>query len=66
MMAVMMSRGSTRRRSACECLCLHPVRSRFWCVRLTERSFCGQDEEHDPGEEYEEILACAVCGDNGE
>jgi hypothetical protein len=27
--------------------------------------FCGEDEEHDPGEEYEEYLACAVCGDNG-
>ncbi|KAL8933407.1 MAG: hypothetical protein Q9216_006380, partial [Gyalolechia sp. 2 TL-2023] len=26
--------------------------------------FCGQDEEHDPSEEYEEYMACAVCGDN--
>ncbi|KAI9806613.1 MAG: hypothetical protein M1825_006070 [Sarcosagium campestre] len=26
--------------------------------------FCGQDEEHDPSVEYEEYLACAVCGDN--
>ncbi|KAL8690101.1 MAG: hypothetical protein Q9224_004487, partial [Gallowayella concinna] len=26
--------------------------------------FCGKDEEHDPGEEYEEYMACAVCGDN--
>ncbi|PNS16414.1 hypothetical protein CAC42_148 [Sphaceloma murrayae] len=26
--------------------------------------FCGQDEEHDPGEDFEEYLACAVCGDN--
>ncbi|KAL8914716.1 MAG: hypothetical protein Q9171_000729 [Xanthocarpia ochracea] len=26
--------------------------------------FCGQDEENDPGEEYEEYMACAVCGDN--
>ncbi|KAK5174052.1 Histone acetyltransferase [Saxophila tyrrhenica] len=26
--------------------------------------FCGQDEEHDPGDEFEEYLACAVCGDN--
>ncbi|KAI6887782.1 hypothetical protein KC360_g1139 [Hortaea werneckii] len=26
--------------------------------------FCGQDEEHDPGEEFEEYLACSVCGDN--
>ncbi|TKX18218.1 MOZ/SAS-like protein 2 [Elsinoe australis] len=26
--------------------------------------FCGQDEEHDPSEDFEEYLACAVCGDN--
>ncbi|KFX95643.1 hypothetical protein V490_03723, partial [Pseudogymnoascus sp. VKM F-3557] len=26
--------------------------------------FCHQDEEHDPSPEYEEYLACAVCGDN--
>ncbi|KAI9838319.1 MAG: hypothetical protein M1819_005587 [Sarea resinae] len=26
--------------------------------------FCGEDEEHDPSEEFEEYLACAVCGDN--
>ncbi|KAL8825543.1 MAG: hypothetical protein Q9170_007754, partial [Blastenia crenularia] len=26
--------------------------------------FCGQDEEHDPCEEFEEYMACAVCGDN--
>ncbi|KAK4545929.1 hypothetical protein LTR36_002493 [Oleoguttula mirabilis] len=26
--------------------------------------FCGQDEEHDPGEDFEEYLACSVCGDN--
>ncbi|CAF9916204.1 MAG: hypothetical protein HETSPECPRED_002793 [Heterodermia speciosa] len=26
--------------------------------------FCLQDEEHDPSEEFEEYLACAVCGDN--
>lgn len=25
---------------------------------------CGQDEEHDPGEEFEEPLTCAVCGDH--
>jgi len=29
------------------------------------RRFCGQDEYHDPGEDFEENLACAVCGDNG-
>lgn len=27
--------------------------------------FCGQSEEHDPSEDFEEYLACAVCGDNG-
>jgi histone acetyltransferase SAS3 len=26
--------------------------------------FCGGDEDHDPSPEFEEILACAVCGDN--
>ncbi|KAF2203985.1 hypothetical protein GQ43DRAFT_221747 [Delitschia confertaspora ATCC 74209] len=26
--------------------------------------FCGEDEEHDPSPEFEEYLACAVCGDN--
>ncbi|KAM0716487.1 hypothetical protein Q7P37_007932 [Cladosporium fusiforme] len=33
-------------------------------TRASHCTFCGQDEEHDPGEEYEEWLACAVCGDN--
>ncbi|KAI9781901.1 MAG: hypothetical protein M1835_004157 [Candelina submexicana] len=28
--------------------------------------FCGEDEEHDPSEDFEEYLACAVCGDNCE
>lgn len=27
--------------------------------------FCGQDEYHDPGADFEEVLACSVCGDNG-
>ena len=27
--------------------------------------FCHLDEEHDPSEEFEEYLACSVCGDNG-
>ncbi|KAK0795906.1 Histone acetyltransferase [Friedmanniomyces endolithicus] len=26
--------------------------------------FCEQDELHDPGADFEEYLACAVCGDN--
>ncbi|KAL4891928.1 hypothetical protein BDV59DRAFT_60891 [Aspergillus ambiguus] len=26
--------------------------------------FCGQDEDNDPSEEYEEYLTCAVCGDH--
>ncbi|KAK5113852.1 hypothetical protein LTR62_003236 [Meristemomyces frigidus] len=36
-------------------------------VGLTDASrciFCQQDELHDPGDSYEEYLACAVCGDN--
>lgn len=49
------------------------IARKFPCIRrkgcsrmLTFRCrFCGQDEEHDPGEEFEEWLACAVCGDNG-
>jgi histone acetyltransferase SAS3 len=28
--------------------------------------FCKQDEEHDPGEEFEAFLACTKCGDNGQ
>jgi histone acetyltransferase SAS3 len=27
--------------------------------------YCNQDEENDPSPEYEEYLACGVCGDNG-
>lgn len=30
----------------------------------SKNRFCGQDEEHDPNEEFEEYMACAVCGDN--
>ncbi|KAF1350648.1 hypothetical protein BDV97DRAFT_152202 [Delphinella strobiligena] len=26
--------------------------------------FCGEDEEHDPSEDYEEYMACAVCADH--
>ncbi|KAF2130407.1 hypothetical protein P153DRAFT_422321 [Dothidotthia symphoricarpi CBS 119687] len=26
--------------------------------------YCNQDEEHDPSPEFEEYLACIVCGDN--
>ncbi|GAB1315964.1 Histone acetyltransferase [Madurella fahalii] len=26
--------------------------------------FCKQDEDHDPGEEFEAFLACTKCGDN--
>jgi len=36
-----------------------PTSHRLTCVR-----FCGQSEEDDPSDEYEEYLACAVCGDN--
>ncbi|KAJ5655954.1 hypothetical protein N7507_007904 [Penicillium longicatenatum] len=34
------------------------IRSRTDCI------FCGQDEEHDPGEDFEEWLTCVVCGDH--
>ncbi|KAJ5605637.1 hypothetical protein N7510_008418 [Penicillium lagena] len=34
------------------------TRSRANCI------FCNQDEEHDPSEDYEEYLTCAVCGDH--
>lgn len=27
--------------------------------------YCGEDEEHDPSDEFEEYLSCAVCGDHG-
>ncbi|KAJ5102575.1 Acyl-CoA N-acyltransferase [Penicillium argentinense] len=33
-------------------------RSRVICL------FCSQDEEHDPGEEFEEWLICISCGDH--
>ncbi|KAH0544567.1 hypothetical protein FGG08_001339 [Glutinoglossum americanum] len=37
----------------------------FNFARLTLKTrFCYEDEEHDPSEEYEEYLTCAVCGDN--
>ena len=26
--------------------------------------FCGQDEDHDPSEDFEEYMSCIVCGDN--
>ena len=29
-----------------------------------ENRFCLQDEEHDPCEEFEEYMACDVCGDH--
>ncbi|EYE99813.1 putative histone acetyltransferase [Aspergillus ruber CBS 135680] len=34
------------------------ISSRSNCI------FCGQDEDHDPSEEYEEYLTCTVCGDH--
>ena len=27
-------------------------------------SFCGQNEDNDPSEEFEEYLTCTVCGDH--
>ena len=52
------------------------VQTRNNCVSVAQNSgcyfhadknprFCQQDEEHDPSEEFEEYMACAVCGDNG-
>jgi histone acetyltransferase SAS3 len=37
--------------------------STTWNTNLLLR-FCHQDEEHDPSEDFEEYMACAVCGDN--
>lgn len=34
-------------------------------IELTHHSFCHQDEENDPAEEFEEYLNCSVCGDGG-
>jgi hypothetical protein len=36
-----------------------------WLLIFHPDRFCGEDEEHDPSAEFEEYLACAVCGDNG-
>jgi hypothetical protein len=33
---------------------------------LTGIRFCGKDEDDDPSEEFEEYMACTVCGDHGE
>jgi histone acetyltransferase SAS3 len=35
------------------------------CANTNWTSYCNQDEEHDPSEDFEEYLACGVCGDNG-
>lgn len=36
-------------------------------AKLTHRlSYCELPEDQDPGEEFEEYLACHGCGDNGE
>jgi len=34
--------------------------------RADKFRFCGEDESNDPSEDFEEYLACASCGDNGE
>lgn len=47
-----------------QCMLVFPI---LHCLKnKTNRMarFCGGDEEHDPSEEFEEYLACAVCGDN--
>lgn len=50
------------RTDACMCIV---VTDTFRPLCLLDPRFCGDDEEHDPSEEFEEYLACAVCGDNG-
>ena len=32
--------------------------------KLMKNRFCGNDEENDPSEDFEEYMACSVCGDN--
>lgn len=34
-------------------------------LTLTLFRYCGQDEDNDPGEEFEEALDCALCGQYG-
>ena len=31
---------------------------------MKQISFCEEGEENDPSEDYEEYMACAVCGDH--
>ena len=49
--------------------CMYVLRREMmprWTMLIIENRFCLQDEEHDPCEEFEEYMACAVCGDNCE
>jgi hypothetical protein len=48
---------------ACECESLGIRKSSVQLLILL--SYCNQDEENDPSPDFEEYLACGVCGDNG-
>jgi hypothetical protein len=48
---------------ACECHSLGNGRQVKQLLILL--SYCNQDEMNDPSPDYEEYLACGVCGDNG-
>jgi histone acetyltransferase SAS3 len=46
--------------------CVYVKCGRDGCIKANSHcSFCQQTEENDPSEDYEEYLACSVCGDNG-
>lgn len=47
------------------CMYVGPSDGNTICRSLTFASFCHQDEDSDPSEEFEVYLSCAVCGDNG-
>jgi hypothetical protein len=47
---------------ACE---YHSLRRKASVQSLILLSYCNQDEMNDPSPDYEEYLACGVCGDNG-
>jgi hypothetical protein len=34
-------------------------------LALISNRYCNEDEENDPGEEFEEILNCVACSDMG-
>ena len=46
--------------------CVYVAQSSFGHLQTDRRlgRFCGEDEENDPSDEFEEYLACSVCGDH--